>query len=490
MFAYLCSYHQVPETVLEYVLAFGVTDEPKDVCLTGFQAEDTLSLLDRQKIDVPSANRSANAIRLSYLLRVVEPSNSSPSTSWNIRQLAVYHSFDVTNGRAFWVTIKPNQHTRENIHKEFVDDTGASLARDTPTGFASTLTMHLQLLEASCENWRWHLDEVEKSLRSIINKAKTAKLDTEPHFDTMPEDIKEKVLHANSFKPVEKRESFYQKTRRSFSNRWNEKKDESNEKKPTFSFFSKPKAIEAKQADASEQERLKKYLVLDLFSFSDVQKLQGLAETIQEGLLALEMNASVLKDIKEYYQHLSGFEAMPVEIRRLAAAEFACFVRKVERLEADLDRKQKQWRAMEKLAQDGKTLYDGILQYRNLQVSRIYAESAHSSSRKMEKIAAKTEEETASMHIITMVTLVFLPGTFFTSFLQSGIFQWNEPVGENEATWEFKKDAFGLFAAITFISMFITFVVWFFMFRYAKGRSRRRLDDLEAGQVEGVSPEK
>ncbi|KAK8122723.1 hypothetical protein PG984_011393 [Apiospora sp. TS-2023a] len=464
-------------------------------------------MLDRQKIDVPSANRSANVIRLSYLLRVVESSNSSPHTNWMVRQVAVYHSFDVTNGQAFWMTIKPNRYTRESIQDEYVNNTGADLPQDTPTGFARTLTMHLHLLEASCDNWRWHLDEVEKSLRSIINKAKTAKLDTEPHFDT----IKDKVLHVNSFKPIEQRESFYQKTRRSFSNRWNEKNEENKENKSTFGFFGKPKPVEAKQADASEQERLKKYLVLDLFSFSDVQKLQDIAETIQEGLLALVMNASVLKDIKQYYQHLSSFEAMPAEIRRLAAAEFACFVRKVERLEADLDRKQKQWRAMEKLAQDGKTLYDGILQYRNLQVSRIYAESAHSSSRKMEKIAAKTEEETASMHIITMVTLVFLPGTFFTvrllaplakrlmtghltslaqSFLQSGIFQWNEPVGENEATWEFKKDAFGLFAAITFVSMFITFVVWFFMFRYAKVRSRRQLYDVEAGQVEGVRLEK
>ncbi|KAK6821069.1 hypothetical protein PG987_015469 [Apiospora arundinis] len=81
----------------------------------------------------------------------------------------------------------------------------------------------------------------------------------------------------------------------------------------------------------------------------------------------------------------------------------------------------------------------------------------------MENIAAKTEKETASMNIITMVTLVFLPDTFLARFLQSGIFQWNEPIGEGEgeATWVFKKDALGLFAAITLVSTFITFVVWF-----------------------------
>jgi hypothetical protein len=56
--------------------------------------------------------------------------------------------------------------------------------------------------------------------------------------------------------------------------------------------------------------------------------------------------------------------------------------------------------------------FDGILQYRSVQVSHMFTESSHIQSEKMEQIAYKTEKETISMHVITCVTLAFLPGTF------------------------------------------------------------------------------
>lgn len=56
--------------------------------------------------------------------------------------------------------------------------------------------------------------------------------------------------------------------------------------------------------------------------------------------------------------------------------------------------------------------FEGILQYRSVQVSRIFTESSQIQQGNMEEIAYKTEKETISMHIITFVTLSFLPGTF------------------------------------------------------------------------------
>ena len=56
--------------------------------------------------------------------------------------------------------------------------------------------------------------------------------------------------------------------------------------------------------------------------------------------------------------------------------------------------------------------FDGILQYRSVQVSLIFTDNSQAQSQKMERIADKTEKETISMHVITCVTLAFLPGTF------------------------------------------------------------------------------
>lgn len=56
--------------------------------------------------------------------------------------------------------------------------------------------------------------------------------------------------------------------------------------------------------------------------------------------------------------------------------------------------------------------FDDILQYRNVQIGRIFTETSYGQSQKMERIAYKTEKETISMHVITCVTLAFLPAMF------------------------------------------------------------------------------
>jgi len=118
----------------------------------------------------------------------------------------------------------------------------------------------------------------------------------------------------------------------------------------------------------------------------------------------------------------------------------------------------------------------------------------------MEKIAHNTEQETISMHIITFVMLIFLPGTFIAvglfhlerevsyltsreqTLLQSGIFQWKD-LDTGGATWLFKTDAFGMFAVSSLVITFVTCIVCLAVYRCLRRRSRRRLelqDEIEA----------
>ena len=63
-----------------------------------------------------------------------------------------------------------------------------------------------------------------------------------------------------------------------------------------------------------------------------------------------------------------------------------------------------------------------------MQTSEYFALSAQMSSwvmedltEKMHTLAEKTEQETMSMHVITLLTLVFLPGTFLAVSFTSRI---------------------------------------------------------------------
>lgn len=115
----------------------------------------------------------------------------------------------------------------------------------------------------------------------------------------------------------------------------------------------------------------------------------------------------------------------------------------------------------------------------------------------MEKIAYKTEQETISMHVITFVALIFLPGTFVAvrfvwwflqklpfsaltsqqTFFQSGLLTW-EPNGDSEELF-FNWDGFELFAKICFPLMAFTLIIWWWFYVWLKSRARRRFQQEE-----------
>ena len=131
----------------------------------------------------------------------------------------------------------------------------------------------------------------------------------------------------------------------------------------------------------------------------------------------------------------------------------------------------------------------------------------------MERIAFKTEQETASMHIITIVTLLFLPGTFiavrlfqwvpmviigglfkvqefaevaspsiltrFQTFFQSGIIQLKQ-LNDPNVDWAVLDPAMVLFARICFPMMAGIFLVWFCIYTWVRKRSKNRPHDNDS----------
>lgn len=113
------------------------------------------------------------------------------------------------------------------------------------------------------------------------------------------------------------------------------------------------------------------------------------------------------------------------------------------------------------------------------------------------------------MHVITVVTLLFLPGTFFAvrqlvalcfqrfvkirhltppptqSLLQSGVFELGT-IDLGESTWKLNGEVFNLFIAITVTAMFVTFLVWAVVYKFGRRRlSRIRQNDEESGMLAG-----
>lgn len=115
-------------------------------------------------------------------------------------------------------------------------------------------------------------------------------------------------------------------------------------------------------------------------------------------------------------------------------------------------------------------------------------------TKSMKKVAEKTAIQTSSMHLITLVTLFFLPATFvavrlfgllpsfsdltvsltsYQTFFSSGAFQWdqNNPDGSSMPFW--KPEFFALFSLICFPMTGAIICVWWALY-WRNSRMRRQ----------------
>ena len=150
-------------------------------------------------------------------------------------------------------------------------------------------------------------------------------------------------------------------------------------------------------------------------------------------------------------------------------------------------------------------------------VERMTNDMHHSShememmTKSMKKVAEKTAVQTSSMHLITLVTLFFLPATFVAvrafvlpsfsfseladhltsdqTFFSSGAFQWdqNDPDGSSMPFW--KPGFFSLFARICFPMTGVIICAWWLLYwRNLRLRRQHGQGDEEQQQIGEVRP--
>lgn len=114
----------------------------------------------------------------------------------------------------------------------------------------------------------------------------------------------------------------------------------------------------------------------------------------------------------------------------------------------------------------------------------------HLMTKKMHDVALTTAHQTVSMHVITIFTLIFLPGTFLAvsllrliflgvaltgqTFFSSGILRWYEAdeLGDSKYTWATEHDRLLLYIEIAVPMMLFIVLGWLILFLKSRtGRS-------------------
>ncbi|KAI5464962.1 hypothetical protein BGZ63DRAFT_421949 [Mariannaea sp. PMI_226] len=504
-FTYVLTFHQVAPSFLDYLHSFGDTENPLDYSWIDFQSEDSLGVAKSEALEIPKLGRSGRELRVSYLLRSVERSedrHGDRQWAWKVRQMAVYHSFDLVNGRAFWLHIKANGYMKDTITDavtEIPELRGTSL-NDVASAFAATLATHTLILDWCDYNWRECINDAGDALRTIITRAKTT-LDFEDwKKDPLARAATLKRSESNAFGPSKAKSS----------NNWLGRSLSTGLSKAMTNLREKWPRLDAALSTASTDPgkklpalQLKNAATMlgrsrndrdfqddqEMFTFGDMQKLHHFGEQMQEMRLVIQLDVQALRDINETYRDLVERHELKQDLQHKGLAHVLIFSRKITRLVKSLEARLTQLETMITWISDGKALFDNVLHLRSVHASVTFAESAHRQGRKMERIANQAEQEAGSMHIITFVTLAFLPGTFVATFFQSGLV--SLPDGEHQLDGgaskkvQLNEEAFKMFCKICFPLMALTFLFWFIAYYCLKARRsrRRQQEDEEEGQT-------
>ncbi|OTA62685.1 hypothetical protein K449DRAFT_394744 [Hypoxylon sp. EC38] len=498
---YLLSYHQVMPHFLDLLFTCGRQEKLRDFHYTAFRHENYLhrggpDLKNLFKIE--RIGRSGQQIQQCYNLHSVERTESE--WGWSIRQTVLYHSFDIETGKSFWIFIKGN-NTIENRIRMATDSrrstTMAANSHRTLTGsFGASLAGHTHIMEWCGEQWRWYINEMEDRLR---NKAKIAVLADVDHLvgptmipapsrpgTLMPPRSPQATLATSSptslsiLRTSFTRFSSFSKTEKSPTiGEW-----DIAHPNHTSNIVEEPEEIDDNgDNDDANLERM--------FSFEKLQDLHQTGEHMQEALMVLKQNRNIIKEIREHYSTMLDSDDFPAEIRDGCRLQVAKFSQRALSIEKDLEVQQSRLETLNILLEDRSNLFYSIQQYASMQASKHFAKNAQASTdftmamtakmnhmtEKMHDIALKTGHQTVSMHVITVFTLIFLPGTFLATFFSSGILRWydsEDKLANSKYSWDMKKDRLSLYLKIVIPMMVLIILGWLIL--YFKSKTQRKED--------------
>ena len=311
------TYHQVMARFVDFLFSFGKQDHPKDFHFSGLYDEMHLSD-DQPSLSLPDLGRSGTDFKMCYNLKSVESSSSQPHFPWSVRQLAVYHSFDVITGKSFWIMIKGDELIKRRIKAATDPSSHPNLDLPSPLqSFLVTLAVQLIIFDWCREQWRWYISYLEELQEITTRRALTMSFDrpaTLPSNDT----------------PSRAATAPVGKVKRAVTQIIKRAASATGTLPPPIPLQSIPQTAPLPEFEP-DLENTKS------FSFSDLQKVQSYEEKVRELLLVVGSNIKIVTAIKDYYMELVESSEFPDEIKLGSTRKIKDFQRAVFSIVNDLE---------------------------------------------------------------------------------------------------------------------------------------------------------
>jgi hypothetical protein len=347
MLSMLCTYHMVCPMFLEFLVMFGKQDYAKGFYQSGFREEEHFNNSVNNILRLPELGRSGMDFQLSYNLRSVERVKYPEKWPWSTRQTVVHHSFDIENGRTFWLMVRGNKATRDRFQKVLNASRSSDLTgfNTILEAFSASLATHLMLCEWSRENWAAYISFIEEQLQKKSRSALSVpNVQQQHHFDpSEPPPPRAATAPAAPMANQGARRSNTSGTQHSIYRRLTSKLD----------VFRSAPAQTSPQDDAlSTQSRI--MLGKLSFSFEDLLSIQTIEEKANEALLVIASNITIMGEVRNYYSALLGNHLVPTPLKTDAKHVVDRFFGRVGRAISDLKLQQTRLETLSRMIADRK----------------------------------------------------------------------------------------------------------------------------------------
>ena len=360
------TYLQVMPEFLDFLFVFGKQAHAQDLYCSGFRQRTRLTKSE-MGLKVPELGWSGQELQVCYSLKSVERSGSQRDWPWSIRHCATHHSFDVENIRSSWIIVKGDQLMERRVQSATSDRGPLDLSsfQSIDKAFAAALATHLILCDWSAENWRWYIkfleDRLQEMTRGTINI--NADIPQSPAAET-----------DNFAMPPRQMTNQTQRTAKSSFSRFSRTQTQLNEKIEMTPGKQQPQSSQTytnpgglKQPlppgyTANESQTPKPRAIpyesygQQQFSFSDLQKIQDIEEKTNETTLVLKLNLSVISQLRNHYRSIIKSQDFPQDLGRRCSGDLACFERRIDGIEGDIQLQILRVEALLRLLADRKAL--------------------------------------------------------------------------------------------------------------------------------------
>ncbi|KAL2213297.1 hypothetical protein CC79DRAFT_1391255 [Sarocladium strictum] len=479
--AIILSRHQVMLRFMEFILTFQSRENPYN--FASFRCEDNLSPLDNS-VQVEALQKSG--IRIQHCFNILafekEKSDKPDEVEWRQRQVAAYHSFDLLNGNVFWAFLKGNNVLQERI--QHATDKSLNLDAEFPNSICQSLRQslqeHLLLLQWGTENWIQYIEFLEATCRQGTDTTSYSGMDNLIH-DSPVRHLRKQL----SLRPDQAAEGTHHPSiGRMLSNQvgrilsWNDADGTTSFSPPSRQTTSRSaRTLIQLQTIPIKEDHLD---LENLVSLKSLQDISTLEEELNSAISVIDQNKRVFADIRDRYamlgesalfeMHLQGGETL-----KNCQSSIAAFVIQARHLIGDLEVYQARLRKILATAERASEVYNCILQERNTRTAQFFATAAQESADMMQVWTQQMHQKTISMHLITIFTLIFLPGTFVATMFSSGIIifgpEGGSGFGPDMGDWKIRLAGIKLFFAICIPLLAITLGVWIITYVSTRMRS-------------------